>query len=214
MIKINHISKSFANGDEKRVLFEDLSFEIGKGEMVAVMGKSGSGKTTLLNIIGGLETIDKGTYFFGKKEVSKLNSKELIKFRRKHISFVFQNFALINDYSVEENILLPLGYKFGNKTKEKKQEVDILLERLDIPYVKKRKIENLSGGEKQRIAIARALISDTSCILADEPTGALDEQTGMLIMKLFQELREEGKTIIIVTHDADVAQMCDRAIRI
>ncbi len=206
------ISKAFGSGRSRRVLFHNFSFEIAKGEMVAIMGKSGSDKTTLLNIIGGLEALDEGEYLFEGKEVSKMNEKELLNFRRNHISFVFQNFALINEYTVEENILLPLGYKFGNKTKQKKRKVNTFLERLEIPYVKNQKIENLSGGEKQRIAIARALISDTSVILADEPTGALDEYTGKLIMKLFQELKEEGKTIIIVTHDEDVASMCDRTI--
>ncbi len=212
MIEMRDISKAFGSGRSRRVLFHNFSFEIAKGEMVAIMGKSGSDKTTLLNIIGGLEALDEGEYLFEGKEVSKMNEKELLNFRRNHISFVFQNFALINEYTVEENILLPLGYKFGNKTKQKKRKVNTFLERLEIPYVKNQKIENLSGGEKQRIAIARALISDTSVILADEPTGALDEYTGKLIMKLFQELKEEGKTIIIVTHDEDVASMCDRTI--
>lgn len=212
MIEMRDISKAFGSGRSRRVLFHNFSFEITKGEMVAIMGKSGSDKTTLLNIIGGLEALDEGEYLFEGKEVSKMNEKELLNFRRNHISFVFQNFALINEYTVEENILLPLGYKFGNKTKQKKRKVNTFLERLEIPYVKNQKIENLSGGEKQRIAIARALISDTSVILADEPTGALDEYTGKLIMKLFQELKEEGKTIIIVTHDEDVASMCDRTI--
>lgn len=212
MIEMRDISKAFGSGRSRRVLFHNFSFEIAKGEMVAIMGKSGSDKTTLLNIIVGLEALDEGEYLFEGKEVSKMNEKELLNFRRNHISFVFQNFALINEYTVEENILLPLGYKFGNKTKQKKRKVNTFLERLEIPYVKNQKIENLSGGEKQRIAIARALISDTSVILADEPTGALDEYTGKLIMKLFQELKEEGKTIIIVTHDEDVASMCDRTI--
>lgn len=214
MIKMNNINKSFGEGHNERKIFNNFSFEINRGEMVAIMGKSGSGKTTLLNIIGGLESIDSGSYFFEETDVSKMNEKDLLKFRRNHISFVFQNFALINEYSVEKNILLPIGYKFGKITKKHKKRVDELLNRLEIPYVKNQKIEKLSGGEKQRIAIARTLISDTSVILADEPTGALDNKTGSIIINLFKELKEEGKTIIIVTHDIDVASKCDRIIEI
>ena len=214
MIKMKNINKSFGEGHNERKIFNNFSFEINRGEIVAIMGKSGSGKTTLLNIIGGLESIDSGTYLFDNIDVSKMNEKQLLKFRRKNISFVFQNFSLINEYSVEDNILLPLGYKLGFKTKKSKTKVDDLLNKLEIPYVKKQKIETLSGGEKQRIAIARALISNTSIILADEPTGALDEKTGKLIINLFKKLRQEGKTIIIVTHDEDIAKECDRIIKI
>ena len=126
MIEMKDISKAFGSGRSRRVLFHNFSFEIAKGEMVAIMGKSGSDKTTLLNIIGGLEALDEGEYLFEGKEVSKMNEKELLNFRRNHISFVFQNFALINEYTVEENILLPLGYKFGNKTKQKKKKSEYI----------------------------------------------------------------------------------------
>lgn len=214
MIEMKNIYKSFGKDHNERKIFENFSFTISKGDMVAIMGKSGSGKTTLLNIIGGLESIDKGTYLFNGKDVSKFNEKELLQFRRKNISFVFQNFALINEYSVMDNILLPLKYRYRNIDKKKLADARELLDKLDIAYVCDQKINNLSGGEKQRIAIARSLISNTNVILADEPTGALDEKSGYMIMELFKQMKNIGKTIIIVTHDIDVAKKCDYIINI
>ncbi len=214
MIEMKNIYKSFGKDHNERKIFENFSFTISKGDMVAIMGKSGSGKTTLLNIIGGLESIDNGTYLFNGKDVSKFNEKELLQFRRKNISFIFQNFALINEYSVMDNILLPLKYRYGNIDKEKLADARELLDKLDIAYVCDQKIDNLSGGEKQRIAIARSLISNTNVILADEPTGALDEKSGCLIMNIFKQMKNMGKTIIIVTHDIDVANKCDYIINI
>lgn len=214
MIEMKNIYKSFGKDHNERKIFENFSFTISKGDMVAIMGKSGSGKTTLLNIIGGLESIDKGTYLFNGKDVSRFSEKELLKFRRKNISFIFQNFALINEYSVMDNILLPLKYRYGNIDKEKLASARELLDKLDIGYVCDQKIDNLSGGEKQRIAIARSLISNTNVILADEPTGALDEKSGYMIMELFKQMKNIGKTIIIVTHDIDVAKKCDYIINI
>ena len=214
MIEMKNIYKSFGKDHNERKIFENFSFTISKGDMVAIMGKSGSGKTTLLNIIGGLESIDKGTYLFNGKDVSKFNEKELLQFRRKNISFIFQNFALINEYSVMDNILLPLKYRYGNIDKEKLADARELLDKLGIAYVLDQKIDNLSGGEKQRIAIARSLISNTNVILADEPTGALDEKSGYMIMELFKQMKNIGKTIIIVTHDIDVAKKCDYIINI
>ena len=214
MIEMKNIYKSFGKDHNERIIFENFSFTISKGDMVAIMGKSGSGKTTLLNIIGGLESIDKGTYLFNGKDVSKFNEKELLQFRRKNISFVFQNFALINEYSVMDNILLPLKYRYRNIDKKKLADARELLDKLDIAYVLDQKIDNLSGGEKQRIAIARSLISNTNVILADEPTGALDEKSGYMIMELFKQMKNIGKTIIIVTHDIDVAKKCDYIINI
>ena len=214
MIEMKNIYKSFGKDHNERKIFENFSFTISKGDMVAIMGKSGSGKTTLLNIIGGLESIDKGTYLFNGKDVSEFNEKELLQFRRKNISFVFQNFALINEYSVMDNILLPLKYRYRNIDKKKLADARELLDKLDIAYVCDQKIDNLSGGEKQRIAIARSLISNTNVILADEPTGALDEKSGYMIMELFKQMKNIGKTIIIVTHDIDVAKKCDYIINI
>ena len=214
MIEMKNIYKSFGKDHNERKIFENFSFTISKGDMAAIMGKSGSGKTTLLNIIGGLESIDKGTYLFNGKDVSKFNEKELLQFRRKNISFIFQNFALINEYSVMDNILLPLKYRYGNIDNEKLASARELLDKLDIAYVCDQKIDNLSGGEKQRIAIARSLISNTNVILADEPTGALDEKSGYMIMELFKQMKNIGKTIIIVTHDIDVAKKCDYIINI
>ena len=214
MIEMKNIYKSFGKDHNERKLFEDFSFKISKGDMVAIMGKSGSGKTTLLNIIGGLESIDKGTYLYNGKDVSKFSEKELLDFRRKNISYIFQNFALINEYSIMDNILLPLRYRYNNVNKKTINNARELLKKLDIAYVENQKIENLSGGEKQRIAIARSLISNTNVILADEPTGALDEKSGHMIMELFKQMKNMGKTIIIVTHDIDVAKKCDYIINI
>mgnify|MGYP004539956531 CR=1 FL=1 len=214
MIEMKNIYKSFGKDHNERKLFEDFSFKISKGDMVAIMGKSGSGKTTLLNIIGGLESIDKGVYLFNGKDVSKFSEKELLDFRRKNISYIFQNFALINEYSIMDNILLPLRYRYNNVNKKTINNARDLLKKLDIAYVENQKIENLSGGEKQRIAIARSLISNTNVILADEPTGALDEKSGHMIMELFKQMKNIGKTIIIVTHDIDVAKKCDYIINI
>ena len=213
MIEMINIKKEFGKDSCKRVLFKDFSFKINDGEMVAIMGKSGCGKTTLLNIIGGLESLSSGEYLFNSNEIYKYNEKQLLKFRRNSVSFVFQNFALINEYTVMDNILLPLEYKYGNKKCGKKRAIE-LLNNLGINYLINHKIEYLSGGEKQRVAVARALITNSKVVLADEPTGALDEKSSIDLMHLFKSINKLGVSVIIVTHDIDVANYCDRIIKL
>lgn len=213
MIEFKNASKSFVNKSYKKTLFRKLSFKIQQGEMIAITGKSGSGKTTLLNILGGIELLSEGEYSFKHQMVTKFNNKELLEFRRKNISYVFQNYALIPEYTVIDNILLPVLYKYGNK-KKYIERVKTILKELEIDYLIDQDIKYLSGGEKQRIAIARALITNNDVILADEPTGSVDDENSKGIMKLFKKMNEQGKTIIIVTHDSKIAELCDRIIEI
>ena len=212
MIELKHISKSFGKDTYKRDLFQDLTISIEQGEMVAIMGKSGCGKTTLLNIIGGIERIDRGIFLYKGKDMQDSSNKEILRFRRHEVSFIFQNFSLIEEYNVYENIELPLLYKFG--THNNKKRIKTILKDINIEYLTKRSVNHLSGGEKQRVAIARALVNGNEVLLADEPTGSLDENTGKEIIELLQRLNHMGKTIIIVTHDIDVARCCNRIIEL
>ncbi len=213
MISINKLKKSFVNGDNERVLFDNFNFKMNKGEMIAIMGKSGSGKTTLLNMIGLIEKFDDGEYIFMDRDVSSFTKQDILDFRRNHMSFIFQNFALINDYNVRENIMLPLYYNHSKKNGSE-ERLEKLAEQLEIKDLLSRNIEKLSGGEKQRVSIARALITEPDVLLADEPTGSLDEKTADNILELFKKLNGNGQSIIIVTHDEGVASLCERVVRI
>ncbi len=211
MIRIKNLTKIFYGGEEVRAL-DDVSFEINDGEMVAVIGKSGSGKSTLLNIMGLLDSASEGGYYINEKKASSLPEEEKARLRNMEIGIVLQDFALVERYTVSQNIAIPLIYSKKNLNKEKAIR-DILNlvglnEKKDTPSYK------LSGGQKQRVAIARAVINNPSLILADEPTGALDSQTSEEIMELFLKLNKEGKTIIIVTHDKQIAQKCKRIIEL
>lgn len=209
MIKINSVVKEYKK-PYKRVL-DELSLEIDKQEMLAIMGKSGAGKSTLLSILGCLESIDGGEYWYDEINVSQLTKKALHNFRKNHMSYIFQNFELIPQYTVYENVEIPL---LARDVTNRKDIINKALEEVGILEHKRKKINKLSGGEQQRCAIARALVADTDIVLADEPTGALDEHTADEIMKLLERLNEKGKTIILVTHDEDIAQRCHRVIRI
>ncbi len=177
------------------------------------MGRSGSGKSTLLNIIGGMEKVTSGNYWCDGKEISSLSVKELDLFRRDNVSFVFQNYFLINSHTVYENVEVPLIAK-GVPSRQRKSIVNEMLEKTGISDIARKYPNHISGGQMQRCAIARALASDNRIILADEPTGALDSKTGGEIMELFKKLKESGRTIILVTHDEHIASHTDRIIRI
>ena len=181
--------------------------------MVAVMGPSGSGKSTLLNIIGGMDMATEGEYMYDDINVTKMKNKDLHIFRRDNISFVFQHFALMNRYTVYENVEVPLIAAHVNPLK-RKEIVMNQLERLGIEDQVKKYPTQLSGGQQQRCAIARALAANHRLILADEPTGALDVSTGNEIMEIFREIKDEGKTVVIITHDNGVAAKCDRILKI
>lgn len=209
MIELKDVCKTYKYGKEETKALDNINLTIKDGEFVAVTGNSGSGKSTLLNIIGCMYLMDSGSYILNGQEISGIKINKLHKVRKESISFVFQNFALLNHYTVFENVEVPLLAKKGKKS-ERKRIVKEKLELMGIYDLKSKLPTKISGGQQQRCAIARALASDNNIILADEPTGALDSKTGEEIMNVLKELNGMGKTVIIVTHNMDIAKQTDR----
>lgn len=212
MINLKNLSKIYnPKKQNKFIALHNISLEISEGEFVAIIGRSGSGKSTLLHIIGMLDDFTGGEYLFNGKPISKLSESAKTKFRAEKIGFVKQDFALIEDYSVFDNVMLPL---YPIKARDKKNRVLKAIEAMGIEKLASKSALELSGGEKQRVAIARAIVNEPSLILADEPTGALDTKTSAEIMDVFKRLNSQGKTVVIVTHDPKVAEQCGRVIEI
>lgn len=211
LIEMTSINKSFGSKDKKVNVLEDLTFKVEEGEMVAIMGKSGAGKTTLLNIIAAIDYPDSGTYLYDGKEVNTKNTAQGIKFRKDRIGLIVQHFALINDFKVYDNVELGL-WETNVKGAARKKRVMEVLESLGIADLKDKYPNVLSGGEKQRVAIGRAIVNNHKLLLADEPTGSLDSDTEKDILKILKDLNSKGMTIVMVTHDQDVANTCDRTI--
>lgn len=213
MIQLKNITKVYKNGDSNLFALKGINLDIQKGDFVAVMGASGSGKTTLLNIFGCMDCATEGEYVYDGQVVSEFSKLKADLFRREHIGFVFQNFALLKDYSLRENVEIPLRAK--NMPKKKRNALsDEILIRVGLGEYIKSFPTKISGGQQQRCAIARALVTGADLILADEPTGALDSITGQEIMDLLKEVNKEGKTVIIVTHDDKIANQANRIIRL
>jgi putative ABC transport system ATP-binding protein len=213
MLKIEKLHKSYPIGDSSLHVLKGIDLLVEKGEMVAIMGSSGSGKSTLLNIIGMLDEADEGNYILDDVPIKNLSEKKAAIYRNKFLGFIFQSFNLINYKNALENVALPLYYQ-GLKRKSRQEKAKFHLEKVGLLDWASHLPSELSGGQKQRVAIARALASDPKLLLADEPTGALDSTTSYDIMAFLQQLNEEGKTILIVTHEQDIANMCKRIVRL
>ena len=213
MIVFNNVSKIYHMGDEVVKALDHANIHIRQGEFVSIIGPSGSGKSTLMNIVGCLDTADEGEYFLDGLSIKKYSEKSLAIIRNKKIGFVFQNFNLINTMTAEENVELPLIYQ-GVSMSERKARVKEALELVDLYQRRKHTPNQMSGGQQQRVAIARAMASKPSLFLADEPTGNLDSATGKQIMDIFRNLHEQGNTIVLITHDENVAKQADRSIQI
>lgn len=213
MLEIKALHKSYPIGDTQLHVLKGIDLSVQQGEMVAIMGSSGSGKSTLLNIIGMLDESDKGDYILDDVPIKNLTEKKAAVYRNKFLGFIFQSFNLINYKNALENVALPLYYQ-GLKRKERQQKGRFHLEKVGLLDWENHLPSELSGGQKQRVAIARALASEPKLILADEPTGALDSATSYDIMAFLQQLNDEGKTILIVTHEKDIAAMCKRIINL
>lgn len=213
MIQLTDIKKAYRTEYDTLQVLKGINLEIEKGEMVSIMGASGSGKSTLMNIIGLLDTYDSGTYLFDNKDMRNLDSIERSAYRSRNIGFVFQAANLISYKNVVENVALPLFYQNVSK-KEREQKAMEKLEPLGIANWAKHFPNELSGGQRQRVAIARALIADAPLLLADEPTGQLDSKTTNEVMQIFKEINQRGTTIVIVTHEEDIAAQTQRIIRI
>ena len=212
-ILLKGVSKVYGKKENKFKALKNIDLKIEDGELIAIMGASGSGKTTLLNIIGCIDELDDGKYLLDDQDCSNKNFDDLAKIRNEKISFIFQNFALIKELTVQENIMLPLEYR-----KEKKDfniDFDDYIKMLGLKEILNKKVSKLSGGQQQRVAIMRSLVQGAEVILADEPTGALDEENGQKIMRILLELnKKENKTILIVTHNPNIAKFCNRVIHI
>lgn len=213
MITLKNIKKSYFIGERELPILKGITLEIKEGEFVILMGVSGSGKTTLMNIIGLLDKQTEGEFYFMDTFVDGLDDEALASFRNKHIGFVFQQFFLLPYLNAIENVLIPMVYS-DKQIKHPRDKAKRLLEKFGLLERIHNRPSQLSGGEQQRVAIARALINDPSLVLADEPTGALDSKTGNEIMQLFGMLNEDGKTVIVVTHDPKLASFGKRLIRI
>ncbi len=200
-------------GDEKLPILKDINFHVEKGEYVAILGPSGSGKTTLMNIIGCMDLMDSGEYYLDGLAIHDTDEEHLTQVRNHKIGFIFQNYQLISTYNVIQNIVMPLVMR-GMSYKEAEAECMEAIKLLGLADRIKHKPSELSGGQKQRVSIARALVGKPSILLADEPTGALDQSSGKDVLKLFQELNEMGNTIVMITHDLNVAKSAKRIVGI
>ena len=214
MIKIENLTKTYNYKKSNAfTALTDVSLTVEDGEMLAIIGKSGAGKSTLLHIIGCIDTFEKGTYTLDDISVHKLSDKKLAQIRNQKVGIVMQDFALVEEYTVLENVKIPLYFAKKRKGSANTLALDAL-EKVGMKELAKKPVNKLSGGQKQRVAIARAIVNNPSFLLADEPTGALDTKTSAEIMALFKSLNDEGKTVMIITHDPTVAGSCKRQIEI
>ncbi|HET7697137.1 MAG TPA: ABC transporter ATP-binding protein [Vicinamibacterales bacterium] len=213
MITTHDLWKTYVMGDEEIHALRGLSINIERGEYVAIMGPSGSGKSTLMNLIGCLDTPTKGSYLLNGKEVAEMNDDDLARIRNEEIGFVFQTFNLLPRATALHNVELPLVYA-GVSAKDRVERARQALEKVELTHRASHRPNELSGGQRQRVAIARALVNNPSILLADEPTGNLDSKTGEEIMQVFERLHESGNTIILVTHEADIAAHAHRIISV
>lgn len=212
MIEVKDIIKKYVTGEIDFTALRGIDLKIDKGEFTAIMGPSGSGKSTFMNILGCLDRFDSGKYILNGNDVTHLNDKELAFIRNKEIGFVFQAFNLLPRMTVLENVELPMTYA-GVPAKQRRERALNALDRVGLSDRVKHRPNEISGGQKQRVAIARAIVNDPAVIMADEPTGNLDTKSSVEIMKIFQDLNNEGSTVIMVTHEPDIAKHCKRVVR-
>ncbi len=214
MIELTNINKYYRQGDHRFHVLHDINLTVDQGEFVAIIGESGSGKSTLINIIGFLDDDFTGTYFYEGQPIHDYTRKQFSRLRNQNVGFVFQNFKLIRETTVAENVALPLLYA-GQRRREVRERVTAVLDQVGLHGYEDQLSQNMSGGQQQRVSIARAIIGHPHFLIADEPTGALDTETSQEIMNLFKRLnRDEGTTIIMVTHDPHVAAQCERVVKI
>jgi len=213
ILDMKDIVKTYIMGEEEQTVLKNVNFSLNEGEFVSILGPSGSGKSTLMNIIGCLDVPTSGKYVLNGNEVENLSEAELAQIRNVEIGFVFQQFQLLPRLSALQNVELPLIYA-GVKDKERKRRAKDMLERVGLSNKIKNRPNQLSGGQQQRVAIARALVTHPTILLADEPTGALDQNTGNQIIELFKELNAEGRTIIMITHNEEISKNASRVVKI
>ena len=213
IIDMKKINKGYMLGMEKVPVLKNVDFQVKKGEFVAILGPSGSGKTTLMNMIGCMDVCDEGEYYLDGQPVHRMSEKELGRIRNKEIGFIFQNYQLISTYDIMQNIIMPLIVR-GMSMKEAEKKCMPVIEMLGISHRLRHKPSELSGGQKQRASIARALVGQPALLLADEPTGALDSSSGRDVLTLFGRLHEMGNTIVMITHDLNVAESAQRIVHI
>ena len=213
MITMKNINKGYMLGEEKLPILKDINFHVDKGEFVAILGPSGSGKTTLMNIIGCMDVMDSGEYYLDQMAIHETDEEDLTEVRNSKIGFIFQNYQLISTYNVMQNIVMPLLMR-GMNYKEAQEQCMETIHLLGLDHRIGHRPSELSGGQKQRVSIARALVGKPAILLADEPTGALDQNSGKDVLKLFGELNEMGNTIVMITHDLNVAKCAKRIVRI